>query len=146
MPQNRSYCEKHNDSWDCQVTWKFFSPIEKIKNGMQSLNYIKEMDLNLQNRDGVWIYADSNITIKGGDNDDNISIHDYPKGWSLNGIGLDTNASQFSCKSPLVPRSIWKFDNNGNWNIHTQDSALLPSIPRFDILPKNSGFWINCIE
>jgi len=72
LPKDRSYCEEHNSSWYCQATWKFFSPIEKIKNGMQSLNYIKEMDLNLQNRDGVWIYADSNITIKGGDNDDNI--------------------------------------------------------------------------
>ncbi len=267
-PANQTYCDIYpGDTFYCKNSWKFYSPVEKIRNSMNSYNNIPEITTSLENRYGTWIYSDANITIKGDENNDSLRTNNYPQGWSLNGVGVDSNALTFGCQSssivaeenltdgnksipifdgnvtvgsftifensdlnisahaeiriqkpttvidysninpaeynltlsdtgktigellfsskylgrsftleinnkiynetlatgsmgvvasngistinkPTFVKATWKLDSNGNWNINTQDQSFLPSVPRLpnNIMPKNSGFWVNCVQ
>jgi hypothetical protein len=139
-------CLNYGDEWSCQGTWKVFSPNPELHKTLTdySVGGLQEIT-EIRNRDGIWILSkDENLSLNFGYNDTNISITDYPNSWSLNGIGVETNASEIACRNDMNhSATTWTFQND-MWKINTTDSAKFPTVDRFEILPPNSGFWVNC--
>lgn len=140
-------CEAYNSEWDCAKTWRSFSPDNKLNSALRDYAGLEEIS-DINNSNGLWIYSDKNLSINGGYNDENISTHNYPNGWSLNGIGVDKNlsADMFCRDTNSSIKSIWRLNEFADWEINTPDSTFMPTLQRFDIIKQNEGFWINCIE
>ncbi|EJF06809.1 hypothetical protein ThvES_00011050 [Thiovulum sp. ES] len=143
---NEQYCLDYADEWSCKGIWKVFSPRPELHKTLTdySVGGLEEIT-EIRNRDGIWILSeDENISLNFGYNDTNISIVDYPDSWSLNGIGVETNASNILCQNDgNHSATTWAFQEN-IWKINTTDNTKFPTIDRFEMLPPNSGFWVNC--
>jgi Leucine-rich repeat (LRR) protein len=144
--KDKSSCEANpSNGWACEKVWKVYSPDEELNQNLQNLVGLEEIE-EITNDMGIWILADGNFSISPDYNDENISVESYGEGWSLNGIGVDTNSSHVRCNyDNNKSLASWKFDRNHNgWEVQSEDSTFYPTISRFDTIEANSGFWTNC--
>lgn len=84
--------------------------------------------------------ADYNITASSLINPiDDISLD---SGWHLLGTSIDIDPNRFN-----TSQIVWKF-KNGTWEVFSRDENTneklkdRDDIPRFEVIEKNSGFWI----
>ena len=137
-------CISNHNSWNCKKVWSAFSPDLDLKNSLIGFGGLTEIS-EFNNSNGIWLFSESNISLNAGYNDLNISTENYSDGWNLSGIGIEINSSRdIFCKDENNHSTIvWGF-NNGNWKLNSNDNSYFPTINRFDMIPPNSGFWVNC--